>query len=271
MDLKNFLVEVRNAHLERVGTILPEDLTLEAEIPFNSVGTWKVTISEDHPLATPLASPGGGILVTDCNTGETLFSGPTVQPEEISTTDRPAGVIEVAGITDECILNDALAWADPDNANVATQSSAYDERTGNAESLMHTYVSVNIGPDGTDPRRNPRLVMGNNLARGASVTVQARFETLLTLLQNIAKADGLGFRVVQRDSELEFRTYLPVDNAELVRLSIHSGGVNSTRFVRSAPGATRVIVGGTGGAHRGARRQCARAVGGRADPARRGP
>lgn len=247
MDANDLLVEVRNVALERVGVILYDDLRLEAEIPFNSVGTWTVTIAEDHPLAEALASPGGGIVVTDQSTSEVVFSGPSVQPERAASVDNVGGTITIPGVTDECRLSDALAWPDPGNANVATQSKAVDERTASAESLMHAFVRSNIGPDANDLRRIVQLKMGEDLGRGNPQVVQARFDSLLALCQNIAKADNLGFRVRQQGSSLVFETYLPRDNARLVRLSVDNNSVASTRVVISAPGATRAIVGGNGG------------------------
>lgn len=248
MDLTNLLVEVRNSSLERVGAILSEDLRLDAEIPFNAVGTWTCVIGASHPLAGALAAPGGGLIVTDTESGEVLFSGPTTSPETARSVEDVGGTITVAGVTDDVILDDSLAWPEPANGTIETQALDYDERTGTSEALMHAYVNANIGPSGATGRKNPRLLMGLNRGRGTSITQRTRFDVLLVLLQNVAKPDGLGFRVVQVGSALEFRTYAPADNTRKVRLSIDNYGLTSSRVAQLAPGVTRAIIAGKGGA-----------------------
>lgn len=247
MNIDDLLVEVRNSALERKGAILKDDLQLDAEIPFNSVGNWTITIAHNHPLADTLASPGSGVVVTDLTSGEVLFSGPAVQPEEARTVENIAGQIVVQGITDEHILADALAWPDPVNGDITTQSVQQDERSGTVEAVIHSYVAANIGLFAPANRRNARLIMGEPSGIGATIQSTARFDKLLTLAQNLALPEGLGFRVRQYGSQLRFETYLPRDQRRMVRLSFDNEGLSTSRLTAAAPAVTRAIVAGKAG------------------------
>lgn len=244
MRQEDLLVEVRDKTLTRVGAIPADLLTMDAEDVHNNVGTWRLSLNAEHPLASVLATPGAGIIVT--GPSDVLFSGPVTKTENASTATDPLGTLKVEGVDDTIILSDMLAWPDPANGNAASQNFAYDERVGAAETLMHAYVAANCGPSAPANRRRTGLVMGTNEARGPVVTKAARFQQLGELCKELAEPAGLGFRVVQRGANLVFETYAVQDRTKEARLGVANNTLAGQRVSTSTPLKTRVIVGGDG-------------------------
>ncbi|MGV9312584.1 siphovirus ReqiPepy6 Gp37-like family protein [Streptomyces sp. NPDC003691] len=244
MRIEDLLVEVRDKTLTRVGAIPSEQLLLEAEVPHNNVGTWKVQLPDEHPLAAVLSTPGAGIIVT--GPGGVLFSGPVVQADSAVTATDPLGTLTVEGVTDAVVLSDMLAWPDPAQPDPAKQAVAADERTGPAESLMHAYVSANCGPAAPAARRRAGLIMGPDSARGTTVTKSARFPQLGELCKELAEPNNLGFRIVQRGHQLVFETYAVTDRTKDARLGVVNNTLAGQRTSTATPQRTRVIVGGDG-------------------------
>ncbi|MFG2209948.1 siphovirus ReqiPepy6 Gp37-like family protein [Streptomyces sp. NPDC091682] len=244
MRAEDLLVEVRDKALTRVGAIPADLLTLEAEDIHNNVGTWKLSINAEHPLATVLSTPGAGIIVT--GPSDVLFSGPVTRTENASTATDPLGTLKVEGVDDTVILSDMLAWPDPGNGDAATQGFAFDERTDRAETLMHAYVNANCGPGAPINRRRPELIMGANGAGGSILSKSARFQQLGELCKELAEPAGLGFRIVQRGANLVFETYAVADRTKEARLGVVNNTLAGQRVSVSTPQRTRVIVGGDG-------------------------
>lgn len=241
---EDLVVEVRSRDLSRLGMISPRELDLTVTALFNNVGEWALKLPAEHALASVLRTPGSGLIVTGPE--GVILSGPTTAPELTTSADDPIGTVSFSGVGDGVILSDVLAWSDPANPDVATQAYAYDTRTGPAETLMHDYVRVNIGPNAPEARRNPHLLMGESGGQGAEITKQARFPVLADLLTEIATPYGLGFRVVQRGDHLVFETYVPQDRTKVVRLTVENGEVTGQKIATAPPGVTRVIVAGGG-------------------------
>ncbi|MFB8020057.1 siphovirus ReqiPepy6 Gp37-like family protein [Streptomyces rubiginosohelvolus] len=244
MKLTDLTVEVRDRTLTRVGLIRPEDLSLDVEDVFNNVGTFKLTLPSEHPLADTLRLPGSGLVIT--GPGDVLMSGPVTSSEYAASPEDRFGSIVFEGVSDSVILLDMLAWPEPSNPDVTTQKTGHDERSGPAESLMHAYVNANCGPAAPAARRRAGLVMGPNGARGPVVSKSARFPTLGELLTGIATVADLAFRIVQRGKQLVFETTQVADRTREVRLDVLAGTLAGQRVAVSTPGATRVIVAGQG-------------------------
>ncbi|MGW0705083.1 siphovirus ReqiPepy6 Gp37-like family protein [Streptomyces sp. NPDC002643] len=244
MRQEDLLVEVRDKTLTRIGAIPADLLTMDAEDVHNNVGTWKLQINAEHPLAAVLSTPGAGIIVTGPT--DVLFSGPVTKTETAVTATDPLGTLTVEGVDDTIILADMLAWPEPSNGDPATQIRAYDDRTDTAESLMHYYVNANCGPSAPANRRRAGLIMGTNGARGSILSKAARFQQLGELCKELAEPAGLGFRIVQRGSNLVFETYAVADRTKEARLGVVNNTLAGQRVSVSTPAKTRVIVGGDG-------------------------
>ncbi|MEU9126577.1 siphovirus ReqiPepy6 Gp37-like family protein [Kitasatospora sp. NPDC048540] len=244
MRASDITVEVRDKTLARQGVIRPEELVLELSDQFNNVGTWKVVLASEHPLASVLRTPGSGIIVTGPT--DVLMSGPTVASELASTPEDSSGTVSFEGVSDSVVLNDMLAIPEPSNPDLAAQKLAHDSRTGPAETVMHAYVSANIGPTAPAARRRGGLTMGTNLGRGPTVSKSARFPVLGDLLAEIAVVANLGFRVVQRGNHLVFETYAVVDRSREIRLDARNRTLSGQRVSIAPPKTTRVLVAGQG-------------------------
>lgn len=177
---------------------------------------------------------------------EPLFSGPVITPAFQANSEDPTGSLTIAGVTDTVALADALAWPQPSNPDPTTQTASHDVRTGAAETVMHAYVNANIGPGAPVARQKAGLVLGTDGQRGPSLTKRARFPVLGNLLHECAVISDLGFRVVQRSSDLVFETFPVSDRTKTIRLDVLNGTLASQAVAVSAPGATRVIVAGQG-------------------------
>jgi hypothetical protein len=242
--LQDITVEVRDKGLVRRGIIRPEELVLELTDNFNNLGSWSLSLASEHPLCDTLRTPGSGIIVT--GPSDVLLSGPMVSSEFASTPTDPDGTVSFTGVSDTVCLADALAYPQPSNADGASQTEAHDVRTGRVETVMHAYVNANIGPTAPAARRKTGLIMGTDLARGPIISQSARFPVLGNLLTEIALLGQLGFRVVQRGSNLVFETYAVTDRTAFVRLDVRNGTLSGQKVGISPPGVTRAIVAGQG-------------------------
>lgn len=244
MDVSSLTVEVRDKTLARVGVIRPEELDLELDDLFNNIGTWSLTLPVEHRLAGALSTPGAGIVVTGAY--DVLMSGPMITPlTELKTSD-PRGTVTFSGVSDSVVLGDMLCFPDPTNVDPTTQTLSHDVRTGSTEAVMHGYVNANCGPGAPALRRKAGLIMGYNGSRGPSITANARFQVLGTMLEQLALSAGLGFRVVQRGNYLVFETFAIQDRSPFIRLSVLNGNLTSQKVAISAPGCTQIIVAGQG-------------------------
>jgi hypothetical protein len=243
--LSDLTIEVRDKTLTRIGLIRPEDVDLELTDAHNNVGSWRLALASEHPLAGVLRTPGSGIVVTGPR--DVLFSGPTVKAQHAADVADPAGTLSIEGVDDTVLLADTLAYPEPGNPDPTTQKRATDERTGPVETLMHAFVNANIGPAAPPARRGfllDRLTMGPNAGRGPAARKSARFKVLGSLLSELAVLADLGFRIVQRGDRLVFETFAVTDRTKEVRLDIYNNTLAGHRVATTPPGATRVIVAG---------------------------
>ncbi|WP_426450676.1 siphovirus ReqiPepy6 Gp37-like family protein [Paenibacillus sp. S-38] len=74
--------------------------------------------------------------------------------------------------------------------------SGYDEQRGIAEQVMRHYVKVNCIEPSNPDRVIPFLQLGLNYARGQTVEMRARFQTVAALLENLSFASGLGYETL---------------------------------------------------------------------------
>lgn len=242
-------VEVRDVNLVRKGVITANFLNLKATIRHLAVGEWELTLPKQHPMVEHLLTTGSGIIVS--MRGQTRFSGMTTRPKRETNLQNPDGTYTFKGVTDDILLLDALAFPAPTIADPSAQTKAADTRTGNAESLMRSFVSANIvngvAPAGRiDGFRQFLRLETTNQNRGLTLTKAPRFQNMFELLTEIAVGSDLGFQVIQRGSDLVFEVLTLLDRSDLVRLDIKNGTITSETTEVSAPRLTRAIVAGQG-------------------------
>lgn len=250
MRVTDLLVEVRDSTLKRVGLIPSDYLTsFTTVLRYNAISTWTVTLPATHPMATALKTPGAGIIVT--YNGTVLVSGPTTWVQTIQTISDPDGVVQATGLDDSVILRDRLAYPTPTTADVTLQTSAYDVRTGVAETVMKAYVDANIGATAPAARKISALTVEGTLGRGPTIKGTARFDVLYELLQNLADASlnggtALGFDIVQIGTALAFQVYAPTDRSKTIRMDIANNRLTESNYSLAQPKFTRAIVAGQG-------------------------
>lgn len=244
MRIDDLTVEVRNKQLKRVGRLLGTDLVgAQFVLRHNEVGTWSVSLHATSPMADLLRTPGFGLIVTGPN--GVIMSGPTASTQLAQTEDDPDGTWTITGFDDSIILADRLAYPDPSNADVTTQTIARDVRNDVAETVIKQYVDVNLA-SGPAVRQVSGLTVAADGGRGSTVYGVARFDTLQELFNGLAQTGGLGYRIEQSGTSLVFDVYEPVDRSALVRLDIDNGRLSSADYQVEAPLVTRAIVAGAG-------------------------
>lgn len=211
---------------------------------FNGLGTWSLRISTQS-LAARYIDEYSGIIVK-CYVDdfvETIFSG------SISTEwEETSEYIQMAGNCDNVLL---LSTARPDPAqDTGPYTSEYYVHTSTASSVMMALVSKNIGPLAPVGWKIPQLLIDADPLLGDVITVRARFDTLLTILAELAStplATGLGFKIIQSDTipnTLVFSVYQPRDKHLSTRYSVELQTATDYKRVYKRPGANYFQIGG---------------------------
>lgn len=249
LNLSDIRVEVsRNSDLAILGQIMPGDLDLKLSRRHLNVGWWELRLPASHELAGVLRQPGARIIVH--GPGDVLLSGYMTSAVVKRGPNALGGILTVKGVDDNALLAGAKCWPEPANGDPASQSVAYHNVAGPAETVMRTLVGANIGPSAPASRRTglrSKLVLqATDLARGANSPKSLRFHNLGEALADIAMVAGLGFRVVQRGQQLVFEVTQQVDRHLDVVFTIQNDRLSSQEVALGAPGVTRVIVAGQG-------------------------
>lgn len=233
---------LRAPDLTREGQI--DDYTdLEAVPRRNDVGSWTLRLDWRTRHAAALRRPGYGIeLVRD---GATIFSGPAIETERVC--DEGQNVLTVTGRDDNLWLARRRAHPQPGTAAPPYATAEHDVRNGQASSVLRGYVNANLGPGALSVRRLPGLALeAVDPLVGASVFGRARWQPLLALLQELAAAGGVEFRVRKAGTGLLFAVWAPQDKSATIRFSEGLGTLAGFRHGRKAPEHNYAFVGGTG-------------------------
>lgn len=232
-------VHLRAADNSRMGRI-DKYTSLECVLRHNDISTWVMEMPLDAPMADEIHYRNGvrGIIVE--RDGETLLSGPITRRNP--KRDGAKKTLTVSGVDDTVRLDWREAWP-----TLPWGSNAYDSRSGAAETVLHGYVNANAGPGAATDRRVAGLTMGADSARGSSLSIKARFPTLLELGQEISdKGGGISFRIAQVGSALEFQTYMPVDLTTTAKFSVKLRNLLGYEEVEELPEGNYFVVGGSG-------------------------
>jgi len=246
MQVDELVIEVRNPFFERIGQFRPEDLVgATFVLRYNNVGAWSMRLPFGNRLGEFLRLPGYGIVVT--GPGDTvIFSGPTIAAKLEQTPDNLQGDWLISGASDDLILQERLAYPTPGTDDVTAQTTAYDERSGNAETVLKQYVNVNIGPSAPVSRRIDTLTIEPDLERGEIVTGKARFDQIQEFFYDLAQLGGIGYTIEQKDDGLEFKVYVPEDKTGLIRMDMDNQRLSKAEYSYGSAKVTRAIVGGQG-------------------------
>lgn len=238
MSQSDLQLWMRDETLARVGEVNDFD-KFDAALRFNDASSWVLELPEDSPVRAAMKRDGrtGIIAAVD---GEIVLSGPVVKEIRDQTTSSDTAAF--AGVDDTHVLARFLALP----SEPPFTSAAYDTRTAPAETVMHGYVEANLIA-GAFARVYDGLSLAPDLGRGSSITENARFPQLMELLRSAAiKGGGLGFRVVQGDSGIEFGVYQPTDRTADFTFSIEIGTLDGFHYEGGIPEVNYIYGAGSG-------------------------
>lgn len=182
--MANWTIQPRDVSLRRVFDPIRFWSKLDVIERHNVVGAvpgaWSVT-ARNEGLSGLLSAGNGVVLFRD---GVKVMSGPVVR------IDRGAHESTVAGWSDLAQLAGRGILPDP-AVPIASQTKAYDNRSGPAETVLLGYTAANAGPTALPGRRIAKLRVPATQGRGKSVSVQGRFDQLLAVVTDVAEAGGL--------------------------------------------------------------------------------
>lgn len=236
-------VQVRDQNLSILGVV--DDFTSLTITPrFNAVGAFVLNISADSTKAD-LLIPGNGLIIR--RGSNVLMSGPIREPNW-SSGDGGSGTLTVNGVDDMTLLAGTTCWPNPTAAPGSQTDSVYKISGVVAETAMRALMNLNIGPGAQAARKVSNLTLASDGGHGASITKQVnQFDNLLTVLQDIAKTAGLGFRIVQVGSSLQFQVYEPADLSATAKFSFKLGNLTDASYSVTAPTCTKAVVTAGGG------------------------
>jgi hypothetical protein len=149
-------------------------------------------------------------------------------------------MLSVSGVDDTVWLARRNTHPQPATAAPPYATTAYDVHTATVAEVLAELVDVNAGPGAVAARRVPGLVVPRPAPTGPTITVQTRWENLLTLCQNTARPHHLMFDVV----DLTLRVYAAVDSG-----AVFSAGLETLAgwsMTSEAATANYVVVAGQG-------------------------
>lgn len=233
---------VRDAALERVGEL--DDYKSLKLIPrFNEIGSFEVEVARDNSLADALLERGAGIIAVKGD--RTVLSGRVRRRLRKKGADLDSLVL--TGSDDLRALANRVAKPQPATSVPPYNSDAYDDRTGVCSTILRQYVAANaISGTATTDRVVAGLVNGTDPVAGSTVTGSGRWQPLLELLQELALAGGVGFRLTQQDAALTFDVYAPEDLTDSIRLSEDLGTLSDVSYSDEAPEGNYCYVLGSG-------------------------
>lgn len=131
--MRNFTVLVRDTNLTPLGTA-DAYTTLSVTPRFNGVGQWAATYPAGSLGATLLAAGRGVQIFRKEDTTKPILTGPV---GAITEAPGPDGIARLtfSGPCDNICLADRAGYPVP-SAALSAQTSAYDVRSGNAETVM---------------------------------------------------------------------------------------------------------------------------------------
>ena len=211
---------------------------LSVTVRNNLVSTMNVTVPLEHIRLPDLMADGARIKTSF--KGEHLISGPIVSDE--GETDGVKGHVTFTVEDDFRVLREILGWPVPTSPYTDQSAAEYRTYTGDAETIIKTAVTEN----GVNRLAVPGLSVAPNLNRGGVVPggVPLRMHPLMDQMFPALELAGIGVTVQQIADDLVLDVYEPQTFPR--KLSVRGRTLKTTKWTRSRPTASRVVVGGQG-------------------------
>lgn len=245
----DYIIEVRDRSLKRVGQIPRQIVNAKIQPIRNAIGSWSLKLPIEEPMAAALSIPGYGVVITDYQTKQVVMSGPMTTPSRRRTAGDKQGIITVSGVSDSVLLWDKICWPDP--AMIFNrQRYSHDVRSGPAETVMREFLNMNLlnAPQGGRPKGylDSFIVDTPSTGLGRNVEKSVRYAVLGDILAEIANYAGLIFDLVQQGNVIVLRIRQTVDRSREIRLDIENGTLSEQGVSMAPPEVTNVIVAGQG-------------------------
>lgn len=212
-------------------------MSLSGTARFNDLSAATIEVHPSHKRAAQLQAPGSRVQILF--RGRTLMTGKTVLAEG----EGPgAGAYLSFEVQDDWrLFKNFLGWPVPGNA-ISAQTSEYDIRTGNAESVVKALVTANVSARSWYP-----VTVATDAGRGSSITVMLRFDYLADKLFPAVDLAGIGI-TAQMDpatGNVVVDAFVPADRTA-TPLTAASRVIQKYKFGQQAPEVTRGVLGGQG-------------------------
>lgn len=203
----------------------------------NDVSTWEVTLPTDCPAGEIFLSDTFARLEVAVN-GMIWRSGPVSQVKR--DVDLDGDMLTVSGVDDTVWLARRNAHPQPGTPAPPYNLTAHDVHTGNVAAVLAGLVDVNLGPSAVAARQVPGLAVPTPSPAGPTITVNARWQNLLTIMQDTARPYDILFEIV----DLTFNARMAVN-----RGAVFSEGLETLAgwsMTSEAADANKVVVAGGG-------------------------
>jgi hypothetical protein len=247
-------VEVYDADCALVG-VCDVWTRLAVSLKHRAGGGWTLDLPADHPQADLFNRSRRIVVWTDWTTpgGIPLLSGPLTSMVTTTKDASKPSMLTVTGIDDTALLADRIVLPVPTSQMWLQGDEAYWTDEGNAEGVIRRLVGYNAGTLGLSERRicdedpDDRLASPGSLY-GSTRTVSARFDNLLTLVNELATTDNLAVKVYQDTAaqDLYLSVTTTTDLSSSVMLSFGVGTLQGATASIGAPTATDVLLAGGG-------------------------
>jgi hypothetical protein len=243
-EVQPFRITVFDSTFGRLGWVgNPQSLSVTPRK--NGVGTASLTVPAGHLMHGPLTTAGTRVVIEYDVAWDT--AGPSDWRHALSGW---AGVYTAAGqgaqstftynVSDDWVLlQEVLGWPVPGSAIGSQSGSEYDTRTGVAETVAKAFITANAVT-----RLGLPVTVEATHGWGDSITVAMRMDKLADKLFPLVEQAGVDLTVRQSGSGLLVEARQPVTHAQV--LTAESGAIRNWSLSRTAPDATRVVVGGQG-------------------------
>lgn len=236
----------RDGNIYRWVADLGEWTDLEYEMRFNGAGTCSLTL----PWRSASKLGKAHVLTFDYKDFPRYTARFALDsPQETVTSRREVRAVRQVTGVDALSYLDIAGYPNPQRAAGAQDVTHY-RQSGDAETVLRDFIQANYVL-----RLQRPLDIATSQNRGASTTVNSRFENVLTTATTKATAANLGLRMglvtpvdkpkaATASMRLEF--FALADKSKTVKLSRKTGTLRSWKQSDQAPTATRAIVLGGG-------------------------
>ncbi|GLY08276.1 siphovirus ReqiPepy6 Gp37-like family protein [Actinoplanes sp. NBRC 101535] len=238
-------------------TNTPGHSRIELKPRHNEAGFGELQVSAVPWILSAVQTPDARLVVrrTDEPSGQVAveFSGPIEAPENAYNIETDGtdgyGTVKVKCTDDRVWCGYRLVYPNPAQAATAQTSAKYAIAAVNPETAMYALANLNLGPGALAARRLTGLTMAAGASLLPGVTVSASFtrDTILSdalrEVSRLAGGAGLGYRIVQTSSGMQFQVFKPQDLTASVVFSRPMGNIRELTYAASAPTATVAVVG----------------------------